>query len=279
MFPKNESVSSLFNQYQQGRLCKKGLEALLAEKILAHPVFYTGCYDYHGDFADFIAWFYPRLSNAIDRYEYLSATFATYLRTAVRQAFREFHIRENEHKVTEQTVWREKALESMAEPEPVYTPNEDELPSAYPPVSNRRQVLVLLLKSYYFVTPLFIERAAPAIGMDAAALTVMVNKLREMRKGHEQKVHDLQERVHAQYYRCLTFRRRADTAAVGSGRQQHWQGCYERGRKRLKAMRASLRNIGFSAKNREVAQVLGLTKGAVDATLYFARKRYGLLGD
>jgi hypothetical protein len=41
-------------------------------------------------------------------------------------------------------------------------------------------------------------------------------------------------------------------------------------------MRASLKRLNLNAKNEEVANVLGLSKGTIDATLFFTRKHYGI---
>jgi hypothetical protein len=279
MLTRIQNETALYDQYQQGLFSKERLESILSEQILSNSVYYTGCYGSLSDFSDFVAWFYPRLSKAIDRYQKLGATFATYLRSMIRHAYREFRMRQKDHALTEEAVWTEKALEGTAESALLYPTEDDAQAAAYLPVTNPRQVLILLLKSYHFLTQPFIERVAPALGMDAEALTVMINKLRELRKKRDGQVHELRERVYAQYYRCLSFRRRAEEAAAGSSRREHWEGCLDRGTKRLESMRKKLRHCRVNAKNSEVAHVLGMTKGGVDATLYFIRKRYGLLDE
>ena len=218
MLSRSHDVSGLFDRYQKGNFCKKRFEALLLEKILANPLFYTGNYCYQDDYADFAAWLYPRLGSAIDRYEVTGGGFAAYLWEFVCDAYHEFHMCEPEPVLYEKAVWPEQALVGMAEPSPCYTADIQDPPRA----------------------------CLPATGMGAAARTAMMNtlcQLRQFRQKREQRVRDLRERIYAQYYRCLLFQQRADTAAAGSALQRHWQGCYERGMRRLESMQALLRRI------------------------------------
>ena len=120
MLSRNHDVSGLFDRYQKGRFCKKRLEALLLERILAHPLFYTGNYCYQEDFADFVDWLYPRLGDAIDRYEDTGIGFAAYLWEFVCDAYHAFHVDEPEPVLSAAEVWPEPELVDAAEPAPCY---------------------------------------------------------------------------------------------------------------------------------------------------------------
>jgi hypothetical protein len=69
------------------------------------------------------------------------------------------------------------------------------------PVSNSQERLILLLKSYFFMSNDFIARVAPVMGMSVENLTGMADKLRELRVEQDKEIRRLQEQLHTQYYR------------------------------------------------------------------------------
>jgi hypothetical protein len=140
-------------------------------------------------------------------------------------------------------------------------------PSAFKPVENPRQILLLILKSYYFVTDEYIARAAPAIGMREETLSGLIEALRKLRFDREEDMRNLQNRIYGQYYRCITLEKRMNGASDESGRYIAMKIRLERSQKRLRAMKKRLQNIRPGASNRQIALVLGIPKGTVDSNL------------
>jgi DNA-directed RNA polymerase specialized sigma24 family protein len=266
-------LDSYLDQYYRGEMEKRELEGLIFEFILRN---YQNYHLYQHwekeECIDYLCWLYPRVSTAIDRYRFEGASFTAYLATIVRRSLREFQFHDTEHRLSEQTYWdascRELAVHS---PEPEYLDSRRTRP--FRPVNNRQQALLLLLKSYCFVSEEYITRAAPAIGIKKETLVRMIEELRKLRVGQDAQIRDLKEQIHAQYFRCITFEKRRNAAAVGSGRRLIMQDRLDRAEKRLASMRKRLQGIKAGASNQQVARVLGIPKGTVDSNLHAVRAK------
>jgi RNA polymerase sigma factor (sigma-70 family) len=273
------TLAALYRNYKNGLIGRNVFEAKLMGEIAYRAPSFLGK-SYKRNFSDFLTWLYPRIHNAIDHYQPKGSSFDGYIYSIVSKANKEFQMKEYDHKITERTVWTEKSQENTAEYEyaaesepPYLSDTEDEtVPFQYIP--NPRQILILMLKSYYFLSDDFISRIAPSLGMDKEEINMLIMELRDLRAEREQEIHDLRERVHAQFYRCLSFQHRIEAAPVNSARWQRYTSCLNRGIKRLYSMRETLRNLSTDASNKEIAEVLGISKGTVDASLHTVKKTY-----
>ncbi|MDR0587144.1 MAG: hypothetical protein LBG26_07885 [Treponema sp.] len=221
---------------------------------------------------DFVSWFYPRIKRAVDRYEDCGSTFDSYINVLVKLSAKEYCLRKKDHKIIERTWWDAKAEEMMVceEEEPEYfEPKQD-----FSRVRNRKQVLLLLLKSYHFLSDDYISRAAPAIGMDRDELKNMVDTLRNQRLGQEEQIRGLQERVYSQFYRCLAFENRMRAFPPGSSHSLEMKKRLEGAKKRLAAMRKRLAAMRADAPNWQIANLIGIKKGTVDSGLHTARRNH-----
>jgi hypothetical protein len=144
------------------------------------------------------------------------------------------------------------------------------------PAINSRQILFLLLKSYYFISDDFLDRIVPIVGIKKKTLNNMINKLRELRSDREEEIRGLQERIYCQFYRCITFEKRLSAVQENSAHYAKMKSRVERARFRLTAMRKRLTGIRLNATNRQIAQVLGIPKGTVDSNLYMLKSRINL---
>jgi DNA-directed RNA polymerase specialized sigma24 family protein len=268
-------MTTLYNNYKSGRMGRKVFEAKLMGEITCQAPLLIK----HGkkkDCSDFLSWLYPRIHRAIDNYRYTGNSFDTYIHSIIRKAHREFVTKAHYHFITEHTVWVAKTYEKVSEMEYRYTPDPEEIEKAPPfaHVSNPRQILILMLKSYCFLTDDFIDRIAPALGMSREHINMLVMELRDLRTEREQEIRNFRERIHAQFYRCLSFQYRANSAPAGSARQRQYLKCFDRGIRRLESMRSTMRSMSMDASNQDIADVLGISKGTVDATLYILKNGY-----
>lgn len=272
---KNTSMlSTLYRDYTSGRIGRKVLEAKLMGEIagLAPSMIRHGR---KKDLSDFLAWLYPRIANAISNYRDNGSSFDAYIASSVHSAYKEYQSGIHVRRMTERTVWSLKEHEKLEENEALFlAENDDEEPPPFRHVQNPRQILILLLKSYYFLSDDFISRIAPALGMDKENINMLIMELRELRAEREQEIHDFRERVYAQFYRCLSFQRNASSAPANSAMEERYNHYLKRGIKRLNSMRETLRTLHADASNKEIAKVLGVSKGTVDASLYNVRKCY-----
>jgi RNA polymerase sigma factor (sigma-70 family) len=226
------------------------------------------------DLSDFISWVYPRIANAVDNYKDNGSSFDAYIYSIVNKAHKEYRAGDIERRITERTVWSFKEYERVAEVEEAYLAAEQDDPPPITRIRNPRQILILLLKTCYTLSDDFIARIAPALGMSIEKIDRLVMELKELRAEQEQEIHDLRERVYSQFYRCLSFQSRADLSPPNSVREQRYTECLNRGIKRLNSMRETLRKHRADVTNEEIAKVLGISKGTVDASLFTVRKNY-----
>jgi hypothetical protein len=156
---------------------------------------------------------------------------------------------------------------TVCEREPVY--GSRAVP--FKPVNNPRQALLLLLKSYYFISEDFIDRAAPAIGMTKEKLKCLIEQVRNMRLHHDETLKKVQDHIHTLYYRCITFESWMNASAAGSARYERLKIRLERARRRLVSLRKRFKRMRAQPTNKQVAEILGLPKGTIDSNLFAIR--------
>ena len=266
---EGENLNTILDDYLNGRINRKEMEGKLFMYIRMNPRHFSISLLRNDTRDDFISWLYPRLSRAIDRYADQGSCFDAFITAMVKLSAKEYSLRKKDHRIIERTWWDAKAHEmTVMEEEPEYL----DIKPAPKKVSNPRQVLMLLLKSYYYLSDEHLERLAPALGLEKEKLFHMVDKLRIERLQREEMINGLKERIHSQFYRCLTFEKRLQAASQFSAHWYRMKRCLETGRKRLDSMRKRLNNMRIEASNEQVAQVMGVKKGTIDSNLFAVRK-------
>jgi hypothetical protein len=129
------------------------------------------------------------------------------------------------------------------------------------------------LKAYYYVTDDFVERAAPCLGMAKQEIFKMMDELRALRFEKEVEIRALRERCFSQHFRCISAEKKLHGIGKESVYYKPLHDRTERRRTRLVRMRKRLKNMRTAASNRQVAQVLGVSKGTVDASLHAIKHR------
>jgi biotin operon repressor len=286
------ALNELYHQYVEGSLGRKEFEGIIFRIMLKNiHYFYLADWDKE-EYIDYLCWLYPRLSNAIDNYREKGYSFSTHITALVRYSVKEYRSRQADHYIAEFAAWTVHAKDMEARSrEPEYLAEQVSRPAVplaakkmtdvlpgYAPVNNPRQILLLLLKSYYFVSDDFLERIAPAIGMEADKIRKMIEKLRIWREGRDDSIRIQRERIVCQFYRCIVFEGRLRAVAEGTVLHERLAKNLKRARERLANMRKRLSSIRIDATNQQVADLLGITKGAVASNLYALRNRYAQPG-
>jgi hypothetical protein len=262
----NESLNIHYRDYKAGLFNEKRLESHIFEQVLEHHSDFGVYYDSKDECADFLVWLYPRLSPTIRRYKDRGIGFSGYINSFIRFSFKEFRRTATVHAVTEYSVWREKSLEAQSLE--YCGQDETSVTIAPPRILNRRQILMVLLKSYFFVDESLVVKVARAVGMESEKIMGMIDQIRDMRFKRDNRVRVLREKIYSQYYRCVAYERRLRFLAAGSCQWEKGSAMLELARKRLGLMRKRLSAMRLEASNRQIAIVLGVAKGTVDAGLY-----------
>ena len=270
------SLNDLYHEYSQGVLKKKQFEELLFHAILENLENYNIYNWKRDDCLDFLSWLYPRISRSIDTYQKNEATFESYLCALIRWSAREYRTRYIYRDSTEHAVWMARFSDMYAhENEPDYYEESDENNQNFcnDSLKNPRQLLILILKCYCYLSDDFLDRLAPRVGIEKARLRQMVDCLRQQRIQRDETVRHMRERIHSQFYRCMVYEKKLKDAPENSNTYLKLTVQLEKSRQRLDTMRKRLAKIRLEATNLQIAQVLGISKGTVDSNLHALKNK------
>jgi hypothetical protein len=288
------ALNSLYARYSEGLLDRKDFEGEMFKIILANI---HDCYSRRwggDDSGDFVSWVYPRLSKAIDSYRYTGASFASFIRAVICWSGKEYRSRKVDHDIAEYASLMARIPdlylhenepeypEYEAEPEkpvPACQKSARQVPPAGSPAAVDlkkipRQLLFLVLKCYYFVSDDLLDRIASRTGMEKEYLWAMIDKLRTLRLKRDEELSSMRERIYCQFYRCIMLERKIEAMPPDSGELPRLQARLQRTRRRLAAMRKRYAGIRPDPTNRQIAEVLGLSKGTIDSSLHVLKNRW-----
>jgi len=240
------------------------------------------------EYEDYLSWFYPRLHHSIDSYRETGASFDAFIGSIMRMASREYRVRTIIKSVTEYSAWSIQCPEQYAhEEEAPYsydkkgkeTAMEQFFPSQGKHRKNPKQLLALILKCYYYVSEDFIDRIAGFLSIDKKELKKMLEKMRLLRQKRDDELYYMRERIYCLYYRCIVYEKRLQYIEKDTISYLKLNRRLVKARKRLEKMRERIQNIRTDATNKEVAQVIGISKGAVDSNLHKLKSRWDILAD
>ncbi|MDR2433387.1 MAG: hypothetical protein LBD47_02310 [Treponema sp.] len=281
---KTLSLNKLYSQYTEGSLDRKKFEGLIFQAVLENIRHFNPYHWKREDCDDFVSWLYPRLSKAVDSYRDTGASFETFIGAVIRWSAKEYRSRMADNKVAEYATWTLRAADLYTgQIEPEYSvcesPSEAEYPFLADPSApdlrkTPRQLLMLILKCYYYVSDDFLDRIAPMAGIEKEYLKRMIDKLRELRLKHDQELSDMKERIHCQFFRCIVYEKRLAAMPENSAAAIMMKSRLQKARIRLAAMRKRLAGIRPDASNRQIAEVVGVSKGTVDASLHAVKARW-----
>ena len=284
------SLTCLYADYADKRLEKKKFEGIIFKTILKkiHRMPGFG----KEDFEDFVSWLYPRVSRAIDNYNDTGATFGAYIGNLVRLSANEYRTRDMRNYNSEVAAWISQVPDMYAcEREPGYLeysgnppapidywfdepPEQSERREILEDPRNSRQLLILILKCCRYVSDDFLERVAPKLGMEPSALNGMIARLKEGREKRLANKEALRELANYLFCRCIYYERTLQLAKdkpIIAKRIKKRLGNY---RNRLEKTRERISKLHLNPSNVQVAEILGLSKGTVDAVLHSLKARH-----
>ncbi|MDR0486747.1 MAG: hypothetical protein LBG91_00720 [Treponema sp.] len=281
-----QSINDLYTQFVNGVIERTEFEGLVFQKLVKNQTKYNFGHWNRDEYEDFISWFYPRLHNVIDTYRETGASFEVYIGSVIRLSAREYRMRVTNNNITEYAAWSVRVPELYAHEEPPAYMRDDEAneeaeiaASQIAVIHNKgrknpRQILALILKCYYYVSDDFLDKIAPIAGIDRENLKQMIDKLRTVRLRRDNEIFSMRERIYCQFYRCIIYEKRLSLMPENSPAAVKMKLRLEKARRRLETMRKRLSGIRSDPTNRQVAEVIGISKGAVDASLYSLKARW-----
>jgi len=235
------------------------------------------------EYEDYVSWFHPRLKKAVDTYRETGSTFEMFMKKFIHISSKEYRVRTTTQNITEYSTWCARIPELyLREEAPEYHFEKDEntftnLINEKYGKRNKRCILALLLKCYYYVSENFIDRIADMIGMDEKQLREMINEMRKIRQKRDDQIYHMKERIYCQFYRCIVYEKRMQHMQQNSTAYNKLKLRHEKAKMRLDRMRKRLTLLRTDATNKQVAQVIGIQKGTVDSSLHRLRVKMNLL--
>jgi hypothetical protein len=277
------NLNELYSSYISAKMNKRQFEENLYTNMISNYSYFSYGWK-KDDFVDYMCWLYPRITKAIDHYRDTGSSFEAYMRAMLHLSVKEFRSRRKEYRMMDYAAWLDLTADSeevqhtgkYQQPEMVHSPE-----MKYGDIKmdvridNPRQILILILKSYYFLSEDFLERAAPLVGMEKEKLRKMVDFLRKRRLKREDEIQRLREHISSQFYRCLALKRRLFSAPEDQSVCNRIKERLARSQIRLKAMRERLSKIRMEATNLQIAEAIGVPKGTIDSNLHALRVRMG----
>ena len=284
------SLNNLYNQYVKGVIGRREFEGLIYKTIIKDQQRYNLNRWKQEESDDFVSWLYPRIHSAIDSYRDKGSSFEAYMGTIIRLSAKEYRTHATNNSITEYAAWTVRVPELYThEEEPDYaqeintdvsvTAKQQTAIAGTEDIKNPRQLLILILKCYYYVSDDFLDRIAPRAGIAKEKLKEMIDKLSTIRAGRDEELRNMRERIYSQFYRCVVYEKKLTLMSENSTAAVKMKLRLEKARLRLETMRKRLAKIRTDATNSQVAEVIGISKGTVDASLYNLKNRWNIKTD
>jgi DNA-directed RNA polymerase specialized sigma24 family protein len=267
-------LSNFYQRYKAGNMTARDLEAGIFEYFLSNYSNQYGLYFRNRcERIDFLCWAYPRMRNAIERYDSAYASFDAYVASTIRYSYRNYKSREKKRAAMENACWNASGDggQEVREQEAVY--QDTEIPPGAYRVKSPKRALLVLLKSYYYVSDELVRKAARVLGMTPEVLGGMIDTLYGLQLEKIMRLRRLANAVHSLYFRCLDYERQLSDSHENPQISALLSRRLERGRARLANMRNRLRSTRIEATNSSLAKLLGVPKGTIDSRLAFIKNK------
>ena len=270
------SLNDHYAHYSIGALGREELEVLIFETIrkevrsIKLPIWEAEDYD------DYISWLYPRICKSIDAYRETGSSFENYIGNLVRLTVKEYRNRQVRDYINETVAWNIGSADMFVSEntieydEDISTENTEEINGAE---KNPRQLLILVLKCCNFVSADFLKKVSPRLGIEEDVLENMINSLKNDSVMRIKNRELLQEKINRQFCRCLVYER-TFLSITDETVFQRQKRKLELGRNRLIKLRIKHAKMRTDPSNFQIAQLLGISKGTVDAVLYTLKTRW-----
>ena len=268
-----DTLNNLYSIFLSGEMNLADFESCIYEFLVSNKEKTGLCHWKQEDYEDFISWFYPRLKIAIETYNDIGASFEAFMSKYLLISAKEYHVRKTINSVTEYSAWSARVPEMYAREEsPVYIHNDaqnviNQLLIDKKGRKSSKRILALVLKCYYYVSDDFAEKIAPLIGINKNELLKMLSVIRKKRQEKDDNIYLMKERIYRQFYKCIIYEKRLTMIKENTSAYNKLNGRLARARQRLEKMRKRLAGIRKEASNSQIAEVIGITKGTVDASL------------
>jgi len=277
---EQETLNDIYFKYLLGNIKCDKLESIIFTYLTNNKKKTCIKHWKQDQYEDFISYFYPSIKKIIDSYKNTGASFEAYLYKYLLVSAKEYETRKVDKDVIEYATWSARIPDMyLYEEPPVYNINQTkyvltEMIEGIKGRKNTRRLLALVLKCYYYVSDDFAEKIAVLIGMESKELIDMLNKIRKIRCYKDDEIYFFRERIHSTFYRCVSYEKRLSLLPENTPGYEKMYKRLERAKQRLERMRERMKKIRTYATHKQIAEVIGISKGTVDASLHRLKARW-----
>jgi len=277
---QENTLNKFHSEYLLGGIKRDELESIIYTYLVNNKEKTCIKHWKQNEYEDFISHFYPNLKKIIDSYEDTGSSFEAYLYRFILVSAKEYNVRTVTNAVTEHSTWNARIPDMYVyEEPPAYKINnkKEEITKMITGVDgkkNTRRILALVLKCYYYVSDDFAYKIAALTGIDAKELIDKLNKIRKIRQKKDDNIYLFKERIHCLFYRCIVYEKRLSAIQENTFAYEKMYRRLDRARLRLKRMRERLKKVRTDATHKQIAEVIGISKGTVDASLHRLKERW-----
>ncbi|WP_461246212.1 hypothetical protein [Treponema sp. R6D11] len=277
---QEDTLNKIYSEYLLGNIKRDEFESIIYTYLVNNKKKTCIKHWEQNKYEDFISYFYPNLKKLINSYEDTGASFEAYLYRFILISAKEYNVRLTTKAVTENSTWNARIPDMYAyEEPPIYKINSknEEITKMITGVKgkrNTRRILALVLKCYYYISDDFADKIAALIGIDAKELIEKLNKLRKIRQKKDDLIYDFKERIYCQFYRCIVYENKLSIIRENTFAYEKMYRRLDRAKQRLENMRKRIKKVRTDATHKQIAEVIGITKGTVDASLYRLKEKW-----
>ena len=249
------------------------------------------------DAGDFFCAFYPKIDGLIDRFSYSGKPFEAYLIASIRWQLKTFAKKRAMHHSEEKAIQEETDFwyscdihdgqhhsydvcyrSGTADPQERYSAEASKVlkikgNGRITDPAWAKRFLYLVLRNVTFIDDSFMEHAAELSGYDIGYIVGCATELRERLWRKRERYAALKEKRNSLHVRILQLntlvRRETETERLTAYKKQ-----LETAKKRMAGISAEIRSANILPTHKDIAEVLGLSKGSVDSGLYYLRKAF-----
>jgi len=297
------TINKLFCDFRDKIITKRDFEGKLYEQILNRPETVGLFGESKEACIELLCGLYPRLSRSIDNYNPEKGKFTTYINNMIQFAKKENKTRSQQWQEREyaflanrlqEKMLHESEAEFLGQDMPCYLEYinfksektiaaDEECKKESKKEGKKRpgtvtftekQILILVLKSYYFLSESFIERIAERSGIDKKIIHLYIERLHFMRLKKETSITKAQQKHDVQQLRCIVSERKLQKCEKNTLSYRVLEEKVNKKREKLKKTGEKFKAMRREASNREVGIVLGISKGTVDSNLFLIRQKW-----
>lgn len=269
-------MEALLQRYKEGHWERRVLEQQLIIHLMNHPHRFNLRHLNPDDRMDFLCFYFPRLRKAIDNYKVTGHSFDAYIHRSIQFALRDYKQEETIQHQEEAQIWhctddsyrpiqKEHFVQDYDQPYDEDTPVK---------IRNPKQILLLTLKAYRYISPDFSNKIAGAIGLEPEIIEGWIREIRMKRIIDDMEIEKLQTATQVCYIKKLRFEQQLLSVDSDSISRMSLELQAAKNIQHLEKLNRKLRKIKKTASNQLIADVLGMPKGTVDANLHALKQKW-----